>query len=123
MAIYDQLYIFLNGSLLAENTSIDVSYEGENQAVLTTVQGYTGESPSPKMLVITADNVVPPTGFEVDYFQKFLDTEEVEIKAQSGATGESLISKGYLQAPKVSSGVGKVTTVSFGFRGKPAKFE
>ncbi len=123
MALYDGIFCNLNGALFQENTSVDLSYEGDNQAVLTTVKGYAGESPSPKMTVIQFENVVPPTGFEFDVFKMYTDSTEVEIKLQSGATGKSLTSKGFIQSPKVSSGVGKVTSLSFGFRGAPAVFQ
>ncbi len=123
MALYDSCFLYVQGSLLAENTSVEISIEGDNVAILTTVKGYAGESPSPKMTMIQADNVVPVTGFEVDIIQKFLDSEEVEVMVQFGGNGKKLKSKGTLLAPKVSSGVGKPTTMSFGFRGTPGKFE
>jgi hypothetical protein len=123
MALYDGCFMYVNGQLLAENTSLDISIEGDNQPVLTTVKGYAGESPSPKMTMIQADNVIPVTGFEVDIIQKFNDSEEVEAMVQFGGNGKKLKSKGTLLSPKISSGVGKVTTMSFGFRGTPGKFE
>ncbi len=123
MALYDQCFLFLNGQLLAENTTLDIALEGDNQPVLTTVKGYAGESPSPKMTMIQADNVLPVSGAEVDVFAKFNDSEEVEAMVQLGGNGKKWTSKGTLLSPKISSGVGKVTSLTFGFRGTPGKFE
>jgi hypothetical protein len=123
MALYDGLFAFVNGQLLAENTSLEVSVDGDSQAVMTTVKQYAGESPSPKITMVTFENVVPVTGFEIDIVQKFLDSEEVELMLQFGGNGKKMKSKGVLLSPKVSSGVGKTTTLSFGFRGTPGKFE
>jgi hypothetical protein len=123
MAIYDQLFGYLGGSLLVENTSLEISYEGENGIVITTALGYDGESPNAKFMVVNFENVHPPAGFTFDVESAFLDTTEVEFKAQSGASGKQLVTKGFIQPIKTSSGVGKVTSTNFAFRGKAAKFE
>lgn len=121
--LYDQYFAYLNGALLAENTSLDIELRGDDQEILTTAKGFAGLTPSPRSVMITAENVVPPTGFEFDAFQKFLDSELVEMKVQSGATGKTLVSKGFIQAPKVQGGVGKTVSLSFTFKGGPSKFE
>ena len=123
MAIYDSIYVYWNGALLQENTSVDVSVDGDNQVVLTTVKGFAGITPSPKMIMVTLENVMPPTGMEVDAFKLFIESTEGEMKLQSGATGKSLTSKGFIEAPKVGSGVGKTASQSWSFRGSPATFE
>lgn len=123
MAIYDQIYVYWNGSLLQENTKVDVSVEGDNQPALTTVKGFSGITPSPKMTMVKLDNLMPPTGVEVDAFKLFIESTEGEIKLQSGATGKSLTSKGFLEAPAIGAGVGQTASQTWSFRGTPASFE
>lgn len=121
--LYDQYYVYANGALLAENTSLDIELQGEDQEILTTAKGFAGMTPSPRKVMIQAENVVPPTGFEFDVFQKFNDSELVELKVQSGATGKVLCSKGFIQSPKTTGGVGKTVSLSFTFKGGPGIFE
>ena len=123
MAIYNQAYVYWNGALLQENTSVDVSIDGDNQVVLTTVKGFSGITPSPKMTMVTLENVMPPTGMEVDAFKLFIESTEGELKLQSAATGKSLVSKGFIEAPKAGGGVGKTASQSWSFRGEPASFK
>ncbi len=122
MAIYQQAYVYWNGALLQENTSVDVSIDGDNQVVLTTVKGFAGITPSPKMTMVTLENVIPPAGMEVDAFKLFIESTEGEIKVQL-ADGKSLVSKGFIEAPKAGGGVGKTASQSWSFRGEPASFQ
>ena len=122
MAVYNQVFAYFNGALMSENTSVDISMDGDDQPVLTTVKGFAGITPSPKMITAQLENVVPPSGFEHDVFQKELDSEEVEMKFQLG-TGQQLTSKGFISGVKVGAGVGKTMALSFSFRGAPAIFQ
>lgn len=45
MQIYDQMYAYINGKLLAENTSIGTELTGNQQEVDTLVRGFAGISP------------------------------------------------------------------------------
>lgn len=124
MALYDQAYIRVNGRVLVENTTVDVSVEGDDQEVMTIAQGFTGISPSPKVTRITADNVVPITGVEIDVVDFFLNSIECDVSVQLGGSGAVLSTKGYFaKAVKMSAGVGKTLTLNFEFVGKPANFE
>ena len=117
--IYDQMYVYVDGALLAENTSVDLSWEGDNQDVLTTVQGWAGVSPSPKMINATLSNVLPVTGFEFDFITAIKETWEVSLTFQFGGSGEIIESKGYFKPPlSIAAGVGQTTTLSISFTGK-----
>lgn len=114
------MYLFVDGALLKENTSVDINWDGDDQDVQTTAKGWAGISPSPVSLSINVENVIPPAGFEFDAAKAFVEKTEHEIKCMSGATGKSLVSKGYVRQPKLASGVGKVTQYTWGFKGTPA---
>lgn len=123
--LYDQVFMEVNGKLLAENTSVSTGITGDDQQVLTTVKGYNGISPAPKMRTISAENVIPSTkGIELDFEQWFLDSTELTIRLVLGGSGKSTISKGFLTKPAdISAGVGQTTKLSFEFTGTAAPFK
>ena len=123
MAIYGQVYLFVNGIALAENTTIESSLESDAQDVFTTVLDWAGITPAPIVRTVTASNVIPLAGVEFDFEQKMIDREEVEIMLQEGGSGKKCISTGFITNVPRSAGVGQTTTISFTFKGEPSKFE
>lgn len=124
MAIYDQLYIRVNGKPLAENTKLDLSLEGDMPEVMTIMQGFAGITPSPVVRRISGSNVVPIAGFEFDLEEMFLNHTEVEVAVQFGGSGKISSSKGYfVKAVKLSAGVGQTVGYDFEFVSKPTKFQ
>lgn len=121
--VYDQIYVYINGNVLVEGTQVQTGLESDDQKVMTILKGFAGISPSPDVRVVKMENVVPSTGFEFDFEAAKLNRELVELKLQSGATGKTMISRGFIMVVSLDSGVGKTTTVSFDFVGEPAKFE
>jgi hypothetical protein len=117
VSIYDQFYVFAGGILLAENQSVELNLESDDQDVFTIAKGFAGQTPSPKKVMASFENVIPPAGFEFDAFQKQSDSERVEMKFQSALTGKSLTSEGFIRKAKISAGVGKTTSFSFEFHG------
>ncbi len=120
--IYDQIYVFINGQLLVESTTMQTGLESDDQKVLTLVKGFAGITPSPDVRVAKVENVVPSTGFEFDFEKAKKERQLIELKLQSGATGKTMISKGFLMHVSIESGVGKTTQVSFDFAGEPNLF-
>ena len=53
MQLYDKVYIYINGKLLAENTSVSTSLESDQQEVKTLVRGFAGISPTVLLPVIS----------------------------------------------------------------------
>ena len=122
MALYSQLYLFINGKPLAENVSLETALEADIQDVFTVMRNWAGITPAPIVRTVTANNVVPLPGVEFDFEQKMLDFEEVEIQLQEAGSGKTCVSNGYIVAVPRSAGVGQTTTISFTFRGTPSKF-
>lgn len=122
MALYDQVYAYIDGGLMAEAISINTALEGDNQPALTIVKGFAGITPSPKTRTISVESAVPSTGFEFDFEQAFLDSAEVEIVLQLGSNGKECTSRGYFTTVPVSAGVGQAATISFEFTGTPEAF-
>jgi len=123
MAIYSQIYLSMNGVPLAENTTIETALESDIQQVLTIMRNFAGVTPAPIVRTVTATNVVPVSGLEFDFEQKFLDTEEVELMMQEYGSGKKCVTKGYITNVPRSAGVGQTTTINFTFVGTPSKFE
>ena len=121
--LYDQIFIELNGILLAENTTISTDLMGDDQDVETTVKGWTGLSPAPKKRTISADNVIPATtGIEVDMENWFLNSTEIPVRLVQGGSGKSASGRGYVRKVSVSAGVGQTTKVSFEMTITPSAF-
>jgi hypothetical protein len=120
--VYNQVFGYIDGALLVENTEIEVEMDGDDQMVLTIVNGFSGVTPSPKYMKVTIKDVIPPTGVQFNAEKAFLNTERHEFKAQL-ATGETMISTGFFQKPKRTAGVGKTVTYDYSFVGTPSLFQ
>jgi hypothetical protein len=128
MALYSQINLYLDGSLLAENTTIETSLEADIQDVMTIAKNWAGITPSPVVRVVTATNVIPLSGAEQDFEELMLGPNnegpvEVDLKMQEIGSGKICVTSGYIVAVPRSAGVGQTTTISFTFRGHPTKFE
>lgn len=123
MALYSQIYLYVNGVLLAENTTIETALEADIPDVMTIAKNWAGVTPAPIVRTVTATNVVPIPGVEFDFEQKMIDYEEVEIMMQEGGSGKKCVTRGYIVNVPRSAGVGQTTTINFTFRGTPSKFE
>ena len=107
MQLYDQVYIYINGKLLAENTSVSTNLEGEQQEVSTTVKGFAGISAGPDKRVVSLENVVPVKGMEFAIEEAYLNKAELEVRLQFGGArwqGDLAASLGRLVAGEVLVG-------------------
>lgn len=122
LALYDQVYVFIDGALLSEALTVATGIESDDQDVATMVKGFSGVSPGPQRRTVKVESAVPSSGFEYPFEKKYKDRSVVEIKLQSGSTGKSMVSSGFFTNVNVDAGVGKATTVSFEFKGEPSIF-
>lgn len=122
-AIYGQLFLFLDGQLLAENTSVTVRYERRAEDVFSFENGYEGQDVGPATLVVEATNVVPRKGAEYPFEDVMLANQKVELYLQEGSNGKGLTSSGELVDVQRNGAVGQNYTLNFTFRGEPATFQ
>jgi len=122
MALYSNVIVFVNMVPLAEATTIETAIEGDIQDVMTIIDGWKGITPAPLTRTITVSNVIPLAGVEIDFEDKMLSFEEVEITLQELGSGKTCVSKGYITNVPRSAGVGATTTISFTFKGTASKF-
>lgn len=123
MAIYNQIYLSIDGLKLAENTTIETSLDADIQDVMTIVDGWKGITPAPTTRTVTASNVVPLTGAEYPFEQAMKENWEVELLLEEGNTGKKCMTRGYITNVPRSAGVGQTTTINFTFKGFPSLFE
>jgi hypothetical protein len=121
--IYDQMYPYINGQLLAEAVTVQTGLESDDQRIMTLVKGFAGITPSPDVRVVKIDNVIPSTGFEFDFEGSKRNRDLIEIKLQSAATGKVCSTQGFITHVQIDAGVGKTTQVSFDFVGEPSIFQ
>ncbi len=122
VSVYDQMVVRANGQLLVENQQINLTLQGDDQDVMTIAKGFAGQTPSPKKVMADFTNVVPPTGFEFDAFQKCNDSEKVTMEFEIISSGKRLTSEGFIRNPKTGAGVGKTLEQSFEFHGGPGNW-
>ena len=124
MQIYDQMYAYINGKLLAENTSIGTELTGNQQEVDTLVRGFAGISPGPDKRTISLEYVIPISCMEFEFVMAYLHKAELDVRLQQGGSGRKYEGKGFVQPGiKIDSGVGKTTTLSFSLVCDPGAFE
>lgn len=122
LQVYDNIYVYMDGLLLQENTEVQISWEGDDQDIFTLVKGFAGISPSPKKIVVQLTNMAPPTGSEFNAAKAFIESTKHTLKLQKGATGEVIESEGFVRTPQTTAGVGKVTNENYSFHGEPKYF-
>ena len=105
LQVYDTIYAFLDGIFLQELTDSDLSWAGDNVRVM--------------VLVVALSHMMPATGSEFDAPSAFVNVTIHELKLIKGATGQTIISQGFIEAPKANAGVGKASTESYTFVGQP----
>ena len=120
--VYDNIYVWMDGLLLQEATELQISWEGDDQDIFTLVKGYAGISPAPVKMVVQLTNMAPPTGSEFNAPKAFIEKTKHTLKLQKGATGEVIESEGFIRAPQITAGVGKVTNETYAFHGEDKYF-
>jgi hypothetical protein len=123
MALYTLVYLYFDGQLLAENTTVEVALDSDAPDVMTTVKEWCGITPAPILTTITANNVIPRTGAEYDFEKQMKARAEVELTVQESGSGKKLTTRGYVRNVSRSAGVGQTTAYNFTFKGTPATFE
>ena len=124
MALYSQMFLYIDDVLLAENTTIETSLEADIQDVLTIQGGWKGITPSPITRTVSATNVIPRPGVEVDFEKLMMENTEIELQIQEAkGSGKKCVSRGYITNVPRSAGVGATVTISFTFRGTASAFE
>ncbi len=118
MAIYNNIYVVLNGSVLAEAVTVETSLERATAEVFSVVNGFEGVTTGPLVRRVSVSNVIPPFGSMYPEFENMMATnEKVELMLQEGHTGRRLVVRGFITSVSRSAGVGQNSELSFDFVG------
>lgn len=111
MSLYDQAFVYINGRLLVQNTSVDVEHADDIAQVKTVPGGFVGITPGAPVTTVKLKEVVPITGFEFDFALAMREYIAFECKVQLGASGLACIgSEAYIIGPvSLSTALGKPT--------------
>lgn len=123
VGLYDQLFVYRNGQLLAENTSVKLNLDGQDVDVFSIVKGFCGQTPTPKKVIAMLSNVVPATGFEVDTWNDELNSVVNEWKFQFGGSGIALTVEGFARGNAIEAGVSASASIDFEVHAGPGAWE
>lgn len=121
--LYGQYVAYLDGILLANNTSIDTTLETPDEPVVTVVLGFAGVTPGARKRTADFENVCPAAGEDYDFEAAANSCADVELMLQQVGSGKKMVSEGKIQNVKRAGGAGRTAGVSFHFEGTPAIFE
>lgn len=122
MAIYSNLFVYVDGSLLAEAVSVATSLENSQSPVFSITGNFEGVTSGPFMRKIEVANVVPITGSELDWEGSMVEGEKVDIVLVEGGTGWRARSRGTILSVSRQGAVGKTSSLSFTFAGTAEAF-
>jgi hypothetical protein len=123
VAIYSNIFVVLNGKLLAESVSVETSLEMPSEPVFSIRNNFEGVSVGPLVRQVSVRNVIPLSGSELQFEEMMRTNEKVELMLQEGATGRVCVSRGNITAVSRSGGVGTASSVSFTFVGSGMTFQ
>jgi hypothetical protein len=113
--LYTLAYCTVDGKLLTEEASLNVTRATNSQAVTTVAKGYAGESPGAPTIEIQVTNAVPAADFELNAgpFMKALQAVEMGVIC----AGKQLVAKGFIIQDSFKHSVNSESNYDFTFRG------
>ena len=131
MALYNQAFIYMNGQLLAENTTVATRLERSSTDIFSITGNYEGQDVGPFVRIIEATNVFPVAGKDINYEKLMFDNSTIELMITDGGSSRSeggevpgtVISVGKVVTVTRTDGVGQNYTISFTFKGSASPFE
>lgn len=108
---YTKFSLFLGGTLLAEQNSVDVTHTGGFQDVITTEKGLSGFSPGAGMCTIKVDSAMPRAGIEFDFIQAVYDGTVLDVVMFRA--GKKFKTKGIIKDCNETGGADKASAISF----------
>lgn len=119
--IYENAAVFVQGVLLAESTSIGVTYEDGDRPLVLLGGRFGIDAGSRIMRVAVAEAI--PVGFPAyDVVASWLNAVEVQFAVQLLGSGRRMTSRGFITTPSMTFGVGQNAAISYGFIGKAEPF-
>lgn len=111
---YTLAYVYVDGLLMAEESSLTLGRKSNSQQVNTTAKGYSGESPGSILMDGSFEAAVPATGFELDVSRSIRELRVHEF--QFFAANAVLTTKGYFLEDSFNHAVDSASKISYTLR-------
>ena len=121
-AVYTLLFVTVNGKLLMEHGSAQLTRSGNHREVHTVAKGWAGITPGAPDCEMDIDNALPVADFEYDAGSAIFNATQVEL-GLLGPGGKTAVSKGFILTDTVRQGVNDSAGYSFRFKGSFPLFE
>lgn len=121
--IYGQHYVYVDGTLLGEATTVSTNLENQDQDAMTIVKDWSGITPSPIKRLVQVTSLIPAAGLEFDYEAAELARSFHTMSIQHTASGTQAKFDGVFRNCRREGGVGQTNTISFDFHGQATPFE
>ena len=119
--IYSKATVYLNGNLLSEAISVNIS-ETQNLNVINTLAGRFGVSPGAAATTISCNSGAPSGDFEVNP-TKFMFKKLQVVNVVVFVSGRTFRCKGFINSSTFSSEVASAAQLSFEFIGGEGTWE
>lgn len=131
MPLYNQAYVYIDGQLLAENTTVATRMERASTDIFSISGNYEGQDVGPFVRIIEATNVFPVAGKDINYEKLMFENTTIEmmitdggsVRAEGGDVPGTVISVGRIVNVTRSAGVSQNYSISFVFKGSASAFE
>jgi hypothetical protein len=120
--LYSMLYCTIDGKLLTEAASIQLTRTSGANPVFTLHKKFAGVTPGASMCTIQVENAIPAAGLEYDPGEAIAKNKIVEIGIV-GPGGKSAVSQGFIASDSYSVGVNAEAKMSFSYSGSFPFFE
>lgn len=110
--LYSLLFVGINGTLLAEEQSVDVKRTADAQIVLTVAKGIAGVSPGAGHVVVDVKNAMPAAGIEFDAGPNIAGLIPVNVQV-IGPANKSVKGKGWILNDSFRHGVNQEASYEF----------
>lgn len=118
---YTKALVYVNGALLAEESSVTVKRTSGKNAVKTVAKGLAGFSQGAPMTDISVSNAVPSADFELNPGKFINNNDNVEITVV--AAGRTLTCVGAILDDNFQHAVDSEGKLDFNFQGGPSDWQ
>ena len=123
MAVYSNIFVVLNGEVLAEAVTVETVLEKSSTEVYSLANGFEGITSGPLVRRIDVSNVIPASANVYPEFEFMMfHNQEGEMMLQEASEGRRVVVRGHITSVSRSSSVGSTADLSFSFVGKGTPF-
>lgn len=119
--LYSRAKVYVNSTLLAEESSVTVNRQTQSSPVYSTATGYGGETPGSPLIELTVESNIPNAGFDLEP-SNFNELGFVEVVVELD-NGRILPFEVVIYSDNFQHAVNSNATFSLSARGKAVSWE